>query len=68
MTKLLTIKCLQCGQEFEVIVDAQEYQDYIDGNVSPLEALPSAHRVDRTLVIDHLCSRCYDDLFGVYEE
>ena len=64
----ITVKCLQCGQEFSVRVDEQEYQDYIESNTPTEQTFPTLHEVDRRLVQSHVCARCWDSLFGVEPE
>ena len=61
----LTVKCPQCEQTFTKEFDDLKVLKYMQGG-HPQDIFPEISPEDRELFfISHICSKCWDDLFGV---
>lgn len=65
--KLLTRKCSECGNEYNIRVDADDYWSWQHGVVIQ-KCFPYLDAGQRELLISGICGECYDLVFAVGEQ
>jgi hypothetical protein len=58
----IAIKCVDCGEENFVIVNAEDFLKWQKGTVIQI-AMPYLSPAEREMFITGLCSKCFDKLF-----
>jgi len=63
----LTFKCIFCGREHKVAVNAKDYTRYRNGELAQ-HAFPYLNATQREQIISSMCPDCQDRVFGIDED
>lgn len=58
----ITKKCIECGKEFTLEVNQNDYDDWKSGKLAQM-AFPYLKAGERELLISGLCEDCFNKLF-----
>ena len=60
---LIEMKCPFCGREHSVTVNADAYNDWLNGDLIQ-RAMPELSATEREQLISQTCPTCQDKIFG----
>lgn len=63
-TVIVEATCARCGTKRTVIVPAAGYKLWTSGQARIQDALPMLSADEHELLMSHICSSCFDKLFG----
>jgi len=63
----LIITCPMCGRSYELKVNAESYDKWLDGELAQ-NAFDYLTTIERESIISGLCSECQDEIFGSDED